>query len=166
MELQGNLTPADLEAAWKVHEPGIAQALSSGLFLDGLGLLIGGATVVYDHSNTFGWVIFATCYLLLVLMLAWRRRLAAVWTSLAEGMGRYTLEVSEAGVIMTSATQDSRIKWAAYIKAHEHPGGFLLYHSKESYAVLPKRMFRTQEDLEAMRALIRTQIQAGRPTTG
>lgn len=88
-----------------------------------------------------------------------RRRLAMNRAEMAAKMGYQTIEVTEAGVTMTTAYTRTQCEWLAFGRFCESENLFVLYLSNNTAYVMPKRALGSAADGEALRALAAGKIQ-------
>ena len=70
----------------------------------------------------------------------------------------YHLTFSPEAIHFKTETIDSVLKWTHYQRVLESPKLFLLIYGKGLYTLVPKRCLRSQEEIEAFRALLQKMI--------
>jgi hypothetical protein len=70
------------------------------------------------------------------------------------GKSVYNFEFSEQGIHYTTETIDSQFEWPMFTKVLKGPDQFLLYHGKNQFIIIPKRAFRSTEDLNSFDLLL------------
>lgn len=100
------------------------------------------------------WLIAALAFLLLVLPAL------NAWKMLKDPRVKngYRYSFSDSGMGFESSVTKATVKWAAFLKATESASAFLLYTSKNAAHSLPKRSFASDQDIAALRDLLRTHI--------
>jgi len=69
----------------------------------------------------------------------------------------FSMEASDAGVRMSSPTEDSQMKWATFIRALESDRIFMLFQAEWLFNVLPKHAF-SPGDVDEFRELLRRNV--------
>lgn len=121
---------------------GVLMTLSSlWFFLDGLNLsaaigLAVGLAIVFGAPAFRRWTS--------------RRR----WNREPLFQTEHTISVSEAGVYFLMGKIESNLDWRYYKRLLESPDGFLLIYGNDSFNLLPKRSFASEELMREFRALV------------
>ena len=74
----------------------------------------------------------------------------------------YHLTLDRTGIHFRTASIDSRLKWDLFTRVLENGGLCLLVYGSRMYSVIPKRAFKSQEDLSSFQSLVQESIGAGR----
>jgi hypothetical protein len=86
------------------------------------------------------------------------RRLRRTWNQ----MEAMALTVRGDGFTANAQGAVSEVAWSRFVRLHESPNHFLLYRSADQYAIVPKRAFADQAQLDAFRELATKGIARGR----
>lgn len=70
----------------------------------------------------------------------------------------YELVFSEEGIKFKTADIDSNLKWDLYKRWIENQDFFILYHGKNEFSVIPKRVFKDHAELNGFKELIKRKI--------
>ena len=68
-------------------------------------------------------------------------------------LGPIELTVREGGLLVTEQGAKSEFNWSRYVRLRESKNHFLLSRSSDIYAIVPKRGFANQEDLDSFRQI-------------
>ncbi len=71
---------------------------------------------------------------------------------------QYELVFSEEGIQFKTEDIDSHLKWELYKRWIENQEFFIMYHGKNEFSVIPKRVFRDEAELNGFRELIRRKV--------
>lgn len=66
----------------------------------------------------------------------------------------YHLTFSRESIHFKTALLDSTLQWTHYERVIESPDLFLLMYGKDLYTLIPKRCFKSNEDMDAFRTLV------------
>jgi hypothetical protein len=69
----------------------------------------------------------------------------------------FTADISGEGIHIVTPSEDSRVKWSAFIRALESDKIFMLFHAEWIFSIFPKRAF-DPVGLEQFRELVRSNI--------
>ncbi len=131
-------------------------------------LIITGALLVLGIAAGSGrtdfWLILAFPAVFAVLLVVYFRYLLKKATGrlLAhqpEAERDTTFELDESGYLRKTGLSSSRAAWSTLDSHRETKSSFVLFSSLAGHVILPKRAFR-EEDIEAIRALLRTHVKA------
>ena len=89
-----------------------------------------------------------------------RHRTARIYAQQQSLQAQYDVELSDEGVRWLSATSDTEMPWAHYVKWAEGERVFLLYHSDCIMHIVPKRFFKSERTIEEFRALMTANVAA------
>jgi len=78
----------------------------------------------------------------------------------------YHLTFSHENLHFKTASLDSTLQWTHYERFIESPTLFLLMYGKGLYTLIPKRCFRSNEEIDIFRALLNETIPQLSPTAG
>jgi hypothetical protein len=70
----------------------------------------------------------------------------------------HTVHIGADGISLTNAVEQTSIRWEGYVKFGESANVFLLFTSKNSAQIIPKRAFATPADVEEFRAYATARI--------
>jgi hypothetical protein len=70
----------------------------------------------------------------------------------------YSLAFSGEGIHFRTANIDSQLQWSMYDRALLGANSILLYHGKQQFTVIPKRVFATAEQLQVLENLVREHV--------
>jgi hypothetical protein len=139
----------------------ISRKLLVRFTITGLVILIG--AIVYggsDGANTTTRPIliivgiFFLVWLWLILFVQSRRMVKTVPNM--KGPIRY--EFDDAGVLIVALHASTEMQWASILQWKENKNVFLLYQSPQLAQIIPKRFFGNEQDVMAVRELLRTNI--------
>ncbi|MFZ0886217.1 MAG: YcxB family protein [Candidatus Acidiferrales bacterium] len=74
-----------------------------------------------------------------------------------KGLVRY--EFDESGIQCTALHSQSEVRWPAILKWKEGEDTILMYHAPKLANIIPKRFFQSPGDVDALRNLLRTNVQ-------
>ncbi|MFB2894611.1 YcxB family protein [Aerosakkonemataceae cyanobacterium BLCC-F50] len=117
-----------------------------------LGLL--SIIIIPAEPSSYIFLVLGICYIPLVKLIE-RYNLARIWKSQPSIREPITLEANEEGITLKSTLFESNIKWQVYTKFVETNKLLMLYQSNQSFNLLPKRAFSTNEQLNEFRELLR-----------
>lgn len=119
---------------------------------------------ILDNNESFNLFIYISLTLLFVTnhfpkMSPWRRRrINRDYETYFVRQEVTTIELTEEGISINSDNYRELKKWQDYTKFIEDKMMFLIYHSKEGYKVIPKRVFDTEEKLNQFRSFLTQKI--------
>jgi hypothetical protein len=85
--------------------------------------------------------------------------ISRIWKGLPTLHHPITIEVNEEVLKIKTINSESSIQWQLYTKAVETKSLFMLYEAKMLFYMIPKRAFRSDEQVEEFRELLRTKIE-------
>jgi hypothetical protein len=166
MKITYHITREDFIDAQKLHRSKSPRRIVRGLVLVAkvcvvavLILLIVLAAVIRDRNI---WLTYAPLVGLLVVWVLlywvwapfnWRR----TYTKDRRLQDAFTVDISEEGVQMGSATFDANLKWGLFLRFLESDRVFLLYQTNRMFNLLPKSAFAPAE-VEEFRQLLRRKL--------
>lgn len=127
--------------------------LSIGLIAVGAGLSISGAS-----SGIGTLAIVAGAGFLALMALSWFYGADVAMRREPKYRNAYDLTFSDAGVQFRMKDVESRLQWGIYSHAIAHASGYLLYHGRASYTIIPGRAFANSDDQANFDALVAAHI--------
>jgi hypothetical protein len=133
------------------------------LKLDIVVIALAAALGLYEwHSLDSPWwgmaLVFLAAVLAAVLIIALGIVPRMVFRGEPKFRDEYSLTFSENGIHFQTAHINSQLEWSMYIRALVDAHSFVLYHGRRSFTVVPKRVFKNPEHLEAFERLMAEKI--------
>lgn len=72
--------------------------------------------------------------------------------------GEYNFDFSNEGIHYTSNKIDSQFQWSMFTKVVKGSEHFLIYYGRNQFIIIPKRAFKSAEDLELFNELLKEHI--------
>jgi hypothetical protein len=155
------LSPEDLENA--VNSSGRLKLLVA---LVVMGALLAFGAAVGTRRMDFGLTVVFPGVFAALLVLYFRRiqkkATARLLANQPEAERDTTFELDESGYLRTTGLSSSRAAWSTLTSQQETKYSFVLFSTHAGHVILPKRAFH-DEDIEPIRALLRTQVKGAAP---
>lgn len=160
------MTKAEYLAAFRQHLFRSKQTLFMGAFLllwiclpliSYVGYVGTGITHRYSASE---FVLPAVGLLLLALVFGWSPIAAYRKTNPAFRDQEQEFRFTDAGAEFRTGISEAKLDWQVWLRYKETPQFFMLFPGSTVMHILPKRAFASPEDLESLRVMLRTRIQA------
>jgi len=137
----------------RVHDPAYLTNIFVGIAASLALVAIGLIWLLLPGPDTLPWVTVGVGGALSVAVgLQWTylvRRLRTTWNQ----MEAVELAIRETGFEITERGAKSEVAWSRFVRRRESPKHFLLYKSADIYAIVPKRGFAGEADIEAFRTI-------------
>lgn len=135
----------------RVHQPSFQTNVIISIVASGAIIAIGLIWLVLPGNHALAWLSIGIGLAILVLGIVQRaymvRRLRHTWNQ-TESM---ELTVRDGGFTANAEGAVSEVVWSRFVRLHEGPKHFLLYRSPDQYAIVPKRGFDGQAEVDAFR---------------
>jgi hypothetical protein len=105
--------------------------------------------LLLPHST---WL-FLVAWLTVVTIRSRAKQRATVWNERASLTRHKTVDITADGIGIRDAVTQGQYRWEAFVDFEETKKLFLVYESPKSAHFFPKRAFKGEEELSAMRAL-------------
>jgi hypothetical protein len=152
------LTRGDLVEAvklWERRHTNIVRLL--------IGLMMGlGGTINFVRGfHVFGLILVLIGLIFAINLVPFSVLAArAQWRANPQLHEEFQLTLTPEQLHFKAVTFDSTLQWECYSKYYESDSVFLLVQGKRMYNIIPKRAFTSREQIEEMRSLIASAIQA------
>jgi hypothetical protein len=70
----------------------------------------------------------------------------------------YKLNFTEENLKFITGDIDSTISWDYYKEAYENKDFYFLVYMRDAYSIIPKRVFKTQENIDEFRCLVESKL--------
>lgn len=111
----------------------------------------------YNFTSSVFLLVFGACLIPLVNLIQ-RYSLTRIWKTQPSIREPMTLEVTEEGFKLKSASFESNVKWQIYTHFFEATNFFMLYQSKQAFYLVPKRAFSSTDQVADFRELLSRKI--------